>query len=206
MVIAIYMKIDQVMIKEMMDNEAVGQYAAAVRISEAWYFIPMVISSSLFPAIISAKKQSEELYYKRLQHLYDFMVWTSVAIALPMTFLSNWVVRFLYGSQYDPAGNVLMIHIWAGLFVSLGVASGKWFLTENFQMLAFWRTFYGMIINVVLNFTLIPQYGIQGAAIATLISQAVAAYVSDLFNHKTKSVFFMKTKSLYLYNVVIKRG
>jgi O-antigen/teichoic acid export membrane protein len=55
-VISVYMKIDQVMIKEMLDSEAVGQYAAAVRMSEVWYFIPVVISSSLFPAIINAKK------------------------------------------------------------------------------------------------------------------------------------------------------
>ena len=66
-VISIYMKIDQVMIQEMMGSEAVGQYAAAVRISEAWYFIPMVVASSLFPAIINAKKHSEEQYYARLQ-------------------------------------------------------------------------------------------------------------------------------------------
>ncbi len=56
--ILLYMKVDQVMIMEMMDAEAVGQYAAAVRISEAWYFIPMVIASSLFPAIINAKSKA----------------------------------------------------------------------------------------------------------------------------------------------------
>ncbi len=80
-VISIYMKIDQVMIKEMLDSEAVGQYAAAVRLSEAWYFIPMVITSSLFPAIINAKKQSEEMYYARLQRLYDLMVWMEIGRA-----------------------------------------------------------------------------------------------------------------------------
>ncbi|MBN2825888.1 MAG: flippase, partial [Campylobacterales bacterium] len=151
-VISIYMRIDQVMIKEMLDSEAVGQYAAAVRLSEAWYFIPMVIASSLFPAIINAKKHSEELYYARLQKLYDLMVWMAIAIALPMTFLSDWVVHLLYGEQYNQAGSVLMIHIWAGVFVFLGVASGKWFMAENLQMLSFWRTFNGMVINVILNF------------------------------------------------------
>lgn len=196
MVVAVYMKIDQVMIKEMMDNESVGQYAAAVRISEAWYFIPMVVSSSLFPAIINAKKQSEELYYKRLQHLYDLMVWMSIAIALPMTFLSNWVVNLLYGSQYNQAGSVLMIHIWAGVFVSLGVASGKWFLTENLQMLAFWRTFWGMLINLIFNVIMIPSYGIQGAALATLISYFVAGFLSDYFSIKTKKTFIMKINTI----------
>ena len=85
-IISIYMKIDQVMIKEMMNAEAVGQYAAAVRLSEAWYFIPMAIVSSIFPAIINAKKISEELYHARLQKLYDLMVWMAIAIAIPMTF------------------------------------------------------------------------------------------------------------------------
>ena len=72
-VVSIYMRIDQVMIKEMMDNVAVGQYAAAVRLSEAWYFIPMVVASSFFPAIINAKKQSEEIYSARMQRLYNLM-------------------------------------------------------------------------------------------------------------------------------------
>ncbi len=197
-VIAIYMKIDQVMIMEMMDAQAVGQYAAALRISELWYFIPMVISSSLFPAIINAKAQSEELYYARLQKLYDLMVWMAIAIALPMTFLSDWVVEIRYGGQYNQAGSVLMIHIWAGVFVFLGVASGKWFTAENLQMLLFWRTFYGMLINVILNLLLIPKYGIQGAAVATLVSQAIAAYFSDLFNIRTKRMFWMKSKSIFV--------
>lgn len=194
-VISIYMKIDQIMIKEMLNAEAVGQYAAAVRLSEAWYFIPAVIAGSLFPAIVNAKKISEELYYARLQKLYDLMVWLAIAIALPMTFFSDWLVEILYGATYNQAGNVLMIHIWAGVFVFLGVASGKWFVNENLQMLSFKRTFYGMIVNIILNVLLIPKYGISGAAVATLISQCVAAYIWDLFNIRTRVMFLMKTKS-----------
>lgn len=194
-VVSIYMRIDQVMIKEMMDSEAVGQYAAAVRVSELWYFIPVVISSSLFPAIINAKAQSEELYYARLQKLYDLMVWMALAIAIPMTFLSNWIVNLLYGNIYDQAGNVLMIHIWTGIFVFLGVASGKWFTAENLQMLSFWRTFSGMVINVVLNLVMIPKYGITGAAVATLSANFMAAFFFDFFNKKTKKVFYMKLKA-----------
>ena len=52
--IAIYMKIDQVMIKQMLGADQVGLYAAAVRLSEVWYFIPIVITASVFPAIIPA--------------------------------------------------------------------------------------------------------------------------------------------------------
>ena len=132
------------------------------------------------------------------------MVWLAIAIALPMTFLSDWVVHFLYGEQYNQAGSVLMIHIWAGIFVFLGVASGKWFMAENLQMLSFWRTFYGMIINIILNIFLIPKYGIQGAAIATLAGQLTAAYLFDVFNSKTRNMFYMKTKSFLMINLIKK--
>ena len=195
MVVAVYMKIDQVMIKEMLDSEAVGQYAAAVRISEAWYFIPMVICSSLFPAILNAKKQSEALYYSRLQRLYDMMVWMAIAVALPMTFLSDDIVRFLYGEAYSQSASVLMIHIWAGVFVGLGVASGKWYLSENLQQLLFLRTLCGGITNVALNIILIPVSGGLGAAIATLASQSMVCFFFDAFNEKTKNTFSMKLRS-----------
>ena len=202
MVISIYMKIDQVMIKEMLDAEQVGHYAAAVRLSEAWYFVPMAITSSVFPAIINAKKHSEELYYQRLQKLYDLMVWFAVAIALPTTFLSPWVIRVLYGEAFSPAAGVLSIHIWAGVFVGLGVASGRWYLCENMQKEAFFRTFLGAICNVVLNIIMIPKYGISGAALSTLISQSTAAYFYDALNHKTRGVFWMKTRSFNVFNKV----
>ncbi len=204
-VVSIYIKIDQVMIKEMMSTESVGQYAAAVRLSEAWYFIPIVIASSLFPAIINAKKNSEELYHARLQKLYDLMVLVAIAIALPMTFLSDWIVGLIYGEQYNQAGSVLMIHIWAGVFVFLGVVSGKWFTAENLQMLSFWRTFYGMLTNVILNLILIPKHGIQGAATATIVANLVAAFVFDYFNKVTRPVFYMKLNALILIKKEDKR-
>jgi O-antigen/teichoic acid export membrane protein len=195
MVISIYMKIDQVMIKEMLDAKQVGHYAAAVRLSEAWYFIPMAITSSVFPAIINAKKQSEEFYYQRLQKLYDLMVWLAVAIALPTTFLATWVIRVLYGEAFLPAAGVLSIHIWAGVFVFLGVANGRWIIAENLQYIATIRSTAGAIVNVALNIVLIPKYGINGAAISTFFSVFVATHITFSFINKARKVFIMQNKS-----------
>jgi len=195
-VISIYMKIDQVMIQDMLGSEAVGQYAAATRLSEIWYFIPTILVSSLFPAIVNARKQSEELYYSRLQKLFDLVVWIAIVIALPMTFLSDMIVDILYGKQYSQAASVLMIHIWASVFVFLGVVSGNWFINENLQLLAFWRTFYGMISNIFLNLLLITKYGIQGAAIATLISYMIVDFICDVVNCYSRRIFFMKLNTI----------
>jgi O-antigen/teichoic acid export membrane protein len=198
MAIMLYMKIDQIMLGQMLGDEAVGIYSAAVRISEVWYFVPMMIVASVFPAILEAKKRDDGQYLQRLQRLYDLMVWLSVAIALPMTFIATPIVVALFGSAYAESGPVLAVHIWASVFVFLGVASSQWLVAENRQMLSFQRTLLGLIINVIFNFILIPKYGGIGAAIATLIGQITAAWLFDLIQPTTRPVFFMKAKSFNL--------
>lgn len=200
--ISVYLRIGQVMIKEMLDAEQVGLYAAAARLSEAWYFIPVAISSSVFPAIINSKKMNEALYYQRLQKLYYLMVLIALTIALPTTFLAPWVIGLLYGSAYLPAAGVLSIHIWTGVFVFLGVASGKWFLAENYINKNLYRTLLGMVINIAANLILIPVYGILGAAIAALLGQLAADLLYDVFDKQTYPSLKMKINALNPFNLL----
>ena len=200
--VVVYMKIDQIMLGQMVGDEAVGIYSAAVRISEVWYFIPTMIVASVFPAILKARNSSEEQYYKKLQHLFDLMLWLSIGIALPMTFLSESVIKILFGETYLDASSILSIHIWASVFVFLGVASSKWFIAENRQILSFQRTTIGALANVILNFLFIPQFQAVGAATATIISYAIATIISDLFQAETRFIFFMKIESFNLLKVI----
>lgn len=201
LVVTIYMRIDQIMIKEMLGDEQVGLYSAAVRLSEGWYFVPVILTNSLFPAVVRAKEINPKLYQMRLQRLYTFVVWMAIAFALPMTFLSDWLVVLLYGEAFRAAGPVLMVHVWAGVFVALGVASSSWFISENLQRLAFYRTMLGAAINVGLNLLMIPAFGMLGSAVATIISQSMAAFFFDLFTQRTRMVFFMKLRTLGFSNL-----
>ncbi len=201
--IMVYMRIDQIMLGQMLGDESVGIYSAAVRISEVWYFIPMVIVASVFPSIIEAKKQGEALYYQRLQKLYNWLVVLALAVAIPMTFLSELVVTLLFGNAYVQAGSVLSIHIWSGLFVFLGLASGKWFIIEGLQRYSFYRTLLGAIVNVGLNILMIPKFGATGAAYATVISYAIAAMFSDLLQKETRPMFRMKLRAFNILRIAI---
>ena len=203
-VVSVYMKIDQLMIKEMLGAKEVGLYAAAVKLSEAWYFIPMAIASSLYPAIINARIFQKEVYYQKIQNLFDLMVWIAVSIALPTTFLSTLIVEFLYGKEYLGSSSVLIIHIWTGVFVFLGVASSKYLLAENFIKKTFYRTFIGALLNIIMNYYLIGIIGIQGAAISTLVSHFFAAYFYDILDKDLRIMFIMKTKSLFFYSLYAK--
>jgi len=194
--VSVYMQIDQVMIKIMLDAEAVGNYAAAVRISEAWYFIPIAITASLFPAIVKAKEVEEYHYRQKLQKLGDLMVWLAVGVALPITFIADWLVKLLFGAEFHSAGPVLSIHVWAGVFVFIGCVVGRSFVADNNQILNLYRNVAGMLVNIGLNLLLIPEWGINGAAIATIISYAVSSYFVIVIFKSGRANFILVTKSL----------
>lgn len=172
--VMIYMRIDQVMIGNMLGNTQLGIYSVAVKLSESWLFLSMIIASSVFPAILNARKKSKKLYLNRMQTLYDSFTWFTIPIALIITFISPSIIRILYGNTYMGAATVLSILIWSGVFSFLGVASSQYLIAENLTKISFYRTTIGMVINVILNVILIPFYGIIGAAIATLISYGIA--------------------------------
>lgn len=199
--VTIYMRIDKVILKELMNSEAVGIYDAAVRLCEGWYFIPMAISSSLFPAIVNAKKKSEKLYNNRLQKLYDLMVFISLGIAIPITIFSEEIITIAYGPDFIEAASVLTIYIWAGIPVFLGTANSQYLINENFTKISLARTVIGMILNIALNFLLIPKYGLAGSAWATLISYSVATFYIFVYP-QARYQFILMIKSLFLIRLI----
>jgi O-antigen/teichoic acid export membrane protein len=198
LMITIYMKIDQVMLGNMVGEQEVGYYSVAVRFSEIWYFVPGAICSSVFPAIIRAKQKNETEYYDKLQQLYDLMTWISLAIAIPMTFISSSLIMTLLGKEYTKAGEILVWHIWASPFVFLGVARSKWLMTENLTQFSFATTVLGGIINILLNLFLIPIYGGTGSAIATLISYACVSHLTCILYPPMFKTAWMLTKALFI--------
>lgn len=193
----IYMRIDQIMIKEMLGPREVGIYSAAVRISEVCYFLPVIVTNSIFPAILSAKKVSEALYNSRLRKLYTLMVWTAIGIAVPMTLFSKSIVHTMYGDAYRESAQVLMINAWAGVFVFLSCAFGKFLIVENHTRINFYRTALGAVLNVILNYKLLKIYGINGAAWSTLISLGIVNLGYDVFDKKMHSQLELKIDALF---------
>lgn len=198
MAIAVYMRIDQIMLGEMLDDAQVGIYSAAVRISEVWYFIPVAIVSTVAPAIAMAKKSDEARYRHRMQQLLSMMALLGYAVAIPVTFLAGPLVRLFYGSEYAEAGIPLAIHIWAGVFVNLGGALSLWLINEGRTGYFSVSTAMGAVLNVTLNLFLIPTYGATGAAVATLIAYGTTVSVFSFIYGPTRPLARMIWKALLL--------
>lgn len=196
--IVIYMKIDQIMLGEMLGNKSVGIYSAAVKISEIWYFLPMAVYSSITPAIINAKKISQELYYHKIQETLNFMVAITYALSVIITFSSSAIISNIYGINYVNAVPILSVHIWASTFIFIGVIKEIYIIAENITTVSFLSSLCGAIINVLLNFYLIPIYHELGAAIATVIGYSIPAYFMCVLYSPLRPMGKLMTKSLSL--------
>jgi polysaccharide transporter, PST family len=194
----LYMKIDQVMLGQMLGDKAVGIYSVAVRISEIWYFIPVAIASSVTPGLITIRKESLEKYNQKIQTIFNSVVLVAYVISIVMSFFASPIISGLYGAAYAEATPILMVHIWASIFIALTAVRGVWLVVEDLTTLYMQTTALGALTNIILNFILIPHYAGLGAAVATVISYAVASYLSCMFYSQLKGVFQIMNRALTL--------
>ncbi|MFM6220964.1 MAG: polysaccharide biosynthesis C-terminal domain-containing protein, partial [Dolichospermum sp.] len=144
---------------------------------------------------------SESLFYRRIEQFLRLLSWLSIVVAVPMSFLSGTIITVLFGKSYEASAAILAIHIWASLFVFMGVGTSPWFIAEGLTQFALRRTIIGAVTNVFLNILLIPAYGGIGAAISTLISQSVAAFFSNAIDSKTRKIFNLQVKVLLPFRI-----
>lgn len=183
--VLLYTKIDQVIIRQMLDERAVGLYAAAIKLSEVWYFIPGIICASLFPAIINSKKTDQKIYFSRLKKLFSLVLILSFIIAIIVSVLAKPIISILFGSGYMESVSVLRIYAWSIIGYFLGVVASYYLLAENYMKIYFFSSLSVAILNIVLNILLIPRFGISGAAIATVVSYSFL-FISLLFFKKIR--------------------
>lgn len=194
--IATYMKIDLIMLEDMASQDQLGIYSAAAKLSESWYFIPVAISSAFSPLLFRLKKQSQEAFQLKLKELYSLLIWGSALIGVVVSIFSADIIRIVFGSRFDQAGQVLIIHIWSGIFVCIGLVNSLSLLSHDRLYQNLLRTLLGAIINVMLNIYLIPIFGALGAAYATLVAYAFTAWISMIFFKNGLYEFMLPIKSL----------
>lgn len=193
--IVIYMRIDQIMLKEMVGSPEVGIYSAALTLSTTWYFIPIAICTSFGPSIARKKIESESSYNRAISRLFTLMWWLTLPLCIVIAFSAAFLTTILYGNAYSKSANVLAIHVFANVPVALGVAQSKWIVNEGRNVLSLYKTLLGAGSNVLLNFFLIPDYGALGASVATVLSQLISVVLSNLIF--APKLFYMQITSAF---------
>lgn len=199
LMLMIYNRIDQVMIGQMLNNQSVGIYSVAVKLSELWYFFPLMALNSMFPAILEAKKNGDaDFYLKRVQKVMNLMAVIAYAFVVPLSLFSTIIIQVLYGNAYMASGPILSVYVLSGVFYLLSYTREYWVTAENITRFSLYATGAGAILNVILNLYLIPAYGGIGAAYATLISIFFGGYLINAFSRQTRPIFLIQTRALFL--------
>lgn len=193
--VLVNMQIDKIMIREISGDREIGYYAAASRLSELWYFVPVVLGASVVPVLIREKYRGDFFYNSQLQKIYNLMTMIALPLALLVTIFSKNIIEIIYGPGYSDASLMLSIHIWTALFVFHVSIRSQSFIIEGLQNLIALYALFTMASNVVLNLLLIPDYGGAGSAYASLFSWMISVILLPLFSQRTvKSVkMFFKT-------------
>ena len=196
--IVLYMRVDQLMIKNYLGEAELGIYAAVLPLATLWQFIPMTLSVSLAPIVAQSKAKSNEDFYKTLSHIFRIFAILGWIVCIPVSILSHFIVNFLFGSVYISGAIVLAIIVFTNLFINMGIAQSLWIVNERKSKLSLYKTIMGAIVCVISNIILVPNYGILGAAISAVLAQMVSAVLSNiLLSHKIlkiqiKSLLFIK--------------
>lgn len=197
-VLMIQARIDQVMIKEMIGNVELGYYSSALRLIEVFGFVPMILMTALYPAIVNARKQSEDLYKDRLFNLYRLMMFLFLLMAIPVYLFGDQVFLFLYREAYAPAGQLFALMAIRLLFTNYGVVRGAYLMTENLNRYALFTLIVGAATNILLNYLWIPVYHSVGAVWAAVVSFFVTTFLVDLCYHRTRENLYMMARSMLM--------
>ena len=191
---------DIVIIQAILGVTSVSTYAAAAKLSELSHFIPVILMNSFFPTVLAIRRDHGEespKYINTLQKTYDFAFWSGVVIALGMFVAGSLVIKYVFGPEYDDARGVLAIHLLSCPFIFMAAVYSKWIIAEGILWTSLLRHGLGAIANVALCLYLIPRFGIEGAAVATVTSYIVASYLSCFVGgRKNRQVGMAMTKAL----------
>ena len=194
---AINQKIDIVMLERFRGAHEAGLYAAAAKISEAWYAVPFLLVTAVFPTIVKAQDEGR-LHHNDWQRLLDAMFALTLLVSVVIQWVATPLVDLLFGEPFRESASVLAIHAWAGLFVGMRAVLSRWIITEDVLWLSTWMACAGAIVNVGLNLLLIPRHGAQGAAVATAVSYATAAWLALFLHERSRLLGKMMFRSLLL--------
>lgn len=188
LMVSLYSQIDKIMIGRMMSDADVGLYTTATAICNMWIFVPTAIIQSFRPTIMELWQAGKtELYQRRLRQLYSGIIWLCIAVSTVICLAAPIIIDLLYGKEYMGAVDTLRIAIWFETFSMIGTARGIWILCENKNKYVKHYLSIGTVVNVVLNGALIPVWGIEGAALATLATQITTSLIAPLFFRQTRA-------------------
>ncbi|ANU37677.1 Capsular polysaccharide biosynthesis protein CapF [Vibrio scophthalmi] len=195
LMVILYMKIDMFMLESYYGPSSVGVYSVATRIIDIVYIIPALVMTVMMPKLIMYNSNLDDNFDSTYSRLFRAANFFSILSIVFVYFFGDYTVTLVFGDEYHESASILLVLMLSSIFGMSGIMSSRWFVIKELQNYTLARTFVGLIVNVLLNYALIPAWGPMGAAFSTLVSQIIACYLFNLFSFKCRPLFILQTKS-----------
>ena len=202
LMIVFFTQTDRIMLKLMTGDIQTGYYSCAVSCATMTEFVFAAILDSFRPLIFEKKRENESAYELNLIRLFSIITYLSILQSIVISIFANPIISVLYGNSYASSISILRVIVWYTIFSYLGAARNIWILAENKQRYLLLLNGIGAIMNIALNAVLIPSFGAEGAAIATLLTQIITNIVLPIFIKDIRRSVLLMLKSLNINNIL----
>lgn len=173
---SIYYRVDMVMVEAFLGEVATGQYGAAYRVLEALQMLPALIAlAAVYPRLARLHHDGEVARFRRLMKLsLAGLVGASLLVTVVIYLFAAQVIHILDPDpSYGPAAGALRILVWSFPLLAANFLLYSALISMDQQRFASLALGSAVVMNVGLNVFLIPAIGIDGAAVATVIPEAI---------------------------------
>ncbi|ELK3678682.1 flippase [Vibrio fluvialis] len=195
---------DQYFIKYFLGEYELGLYAVGIKFVLILVVLPTLISNVFYPSLVSKYHAGKYVEYNnQLQAMYLLFFILGLILYSFLYFSSEIIVIKLFGDEFKDS--VLIMQIYSLLLVVSFFQSlnNKVLILNDLQSVIFKRATFALIINAVLNFIMIPKFGIKGAAYSTVMSE-ILVLISYSFRKDTRFIFYHQIKAIFFLNILKK--
>lgn len=190
--IAVYMRIDRVIIGSVIDNRAVGLYSVAAQLCEIFYVLPTVVINSLYPVFVNLYGRDEALYTRRLIQTMRVFFYMGLVIAMLFLLTADWVVVGMFGDKFSDAIQIAKVYMFVLPMVGMSIIFSHRYVLNGTTRLSLIGVVVGSAVTMMLNILIVPIYGPMGAAVLVLISQVIPTATITLLVDRSVGVIFLK--------------
>jgi O-antigen/teichoic acid export membrane protein len=193
-----YMRADQLLIRAVLGDQALGIYAAAMTVSQALHFVPALIAVSLAPFVVEAAGASAGEMRRRFVWIFRVYFYAGLLLAVLISIAARPLVECLYGDSFSDAAAVLRIHVFTNVFICLGVAHSLWLTYRQETGVRLVGTLAAACLALGANAALLPGAGLTGVAVIAVLAQFVAAVginalmSRESFRLQLEAIFFVR--------------
>ena len=198
----LYAQVDRIMLGNMLDKASVGYYSATLTISTLWSMIPTALIQSISPILYNAAEKDRTFYLRRLRQSYAVLFWMNAAYSIFVGAFAHWIILLLYGKDYLAGTAALRIVVWYYGLSTMSTLNQVYLANDGKNKYINLFCIVGLVTDVVLNFALIPIMGINGAAIATLITHIVIQIVMPYAFKETREIAVCIIRGALLQDVI----